>query len=144
MSVQPHLITSRRENVVRERQRVHTGELLGGQPVEPDTWQRPEALTRPVQPGTAAALRQAMDALFEADATLQGGHRLTLERISNLAIQAAQVDACRPQPWVEAMMREALEDYHAEAKGRVQRYMRRGSGVTDETVTIHRQQARYP
>jgi hypothetical protein len=127
-----------------QQQRVHA-ELLGEPPIEPDTWQRPEALTRPVQPGTAATLRQAMDALFDADATLQGGHRLTLERIDNVAIQSARLDSYRAQPWVESMMQEAIEDYHAEAKGRVQRYMRRGSGVTEESVTVQavRQERRY-
>jgi hypothetical protein len=120
-------------------------QVWDGQWVRPgDLDRRQETVVR-AQPATAAAMKQEMDARFRAYARQMGGDEMTTARINSVAVHGALIAQYRPEPWAEAMMREAVEDNQREQKELHRRYMEWGSGTREEiiTTTQTRQQRNY-
>jgi hypothetical protein len=127
---------------MRQREPLRT-EVLGEPVIEPDAWQRPEALTRPVQPGTTAALRQERDAHFRAQSRAVGSQELLARHLKDLAVADAFIEQQQCSPWATALMQESVERRHNVIMELGDNYVRDGSGITEESVTAVRQTRRY-
>lgn len=86
--------------------------------------------------GTAAAYTKAVDALAEEETTLRGLERMRVQVTALYTAVGEDIVEASDNPLVQSLLMQWGLTAAAAVNDRTNRYLRRGSGITEDSVTF--------